>query len=409
MNILADLQIHSRYSRACSKDITLAKLEDYAKIKGITLLGTGDFQHPKWNNEIKSNLKEDSEGILWSKTGFPFLWQTEVSLMYSQGGRRAIHHLIFAPGGLVADQIVDALGKKGRLDYDGRPIFGMSSVELVEIMKEIDDKIEIIPAHCMTPFFGLFGSKSGFDSLKDCFEEKRNKIYAIETGMSADPPMLWRLKENVNLVSFSDAHSFHPWRLGREVTLFDCSLSYNSLVKAIRTGDGLKGTIETIPGYGKYHYDGHRNCGVVLSPKESKKLNGICPKCKRPLTLGVEYRIEELAKEPIGYKPRDAKLFYDLIPLHEIIAAAYNVKQLSGKKVNEVYTKLIKEFGTEFNVLLNAEFSDLNKVVDAKLANVILKLRMGDVKVEPGYDGVYGRLKLDDNEKVGKQKSLMDF
>ena len=407
--IIADLQIHSRFARACSKNTDLLKLEENAKIKGVSLLGTGDFQHPEWNKEIKRDLKEDDKGILWSKTGFPFIWQTEVSLMYSQDGRRAVHHLIFAPNTGVADQVVEALGKKGRLDYDGRPIFGMSSPELVEIMKEIDDKIEIIPAHCMTPWFGLFGSKSGFDSLKDCFQEKVKKIYAIETGMSADPPMLWRFKENVNLVSFSDAHSYWPWRVGREATMFDVDLSYDSIIKAIRTGEGLKGTIETIPSYGKYHWDGHRNCGVVLDPIESKKVNGVCPKCGKELTLGVDFRVEELAKEEKGFKPGDAKEFYDLIPLHEIIAAVYDIKGLQSKGVWEVYNKLIKNFGNEFKILMEVSFEELSKVVDVALARVIIKLREGKLDVDPGYDGVYGKLRLDDSERVVKQKKLMDF
>ena len=314
--IIADLHIHSRHSRACSKSINIDNLEKYAKIKGLNVLGTGDFTHPKWIQEIKEKLKEDENGILRSKTGFPFIWQTEISLMYSQGGRRSVHYVVLSPNKESSDKITETLGKRGRLDYDGRPIFGINSVEFVDMLKNIDEKIEIIPAHCMTSWFGIFGSKSGFDSLKECFQEKANKIYAVETGISADPAMLWRLKENVNLVSFSDMHSYWPFRLGREATLFDFKeLTYNNIIKAIRTGEGLKGTIEVNPNYGKYHIDGHRNCDFYCDYKESRKLNKICPKCNKEMTIGVEYRVEELAKEEKGFKPRNAKEYYELIPL----------------------------------------------------------------------------------------------
>ncbi len=410
MEIISDLQIHSRFSRACSKNITLNKLEEYARIKGLNLLSTADFQHPIWNSEIKKNLTEDENGILWSKNKFPFIWGTEISLMYSDNGRRAVHLLVYAPNGDFADQVIDALSKKGRLDYDGRPIFGISCPEFVELMKDIDDKIEIIPAHCLTSFFGLYGSKSGFDSLKECFKDKVNKIYAIESGMSANPSMLWRLKENVNIVSFSDAHSFWPYRLGREATVFDLSeLSYDNIIKAIRTGTGLKKTIEVYPKYGKYHVDGHRSCNFFCDYKKSRELNKICPKCGKELTIGVEYRIEELAKEREGYKPDNVKNFIEIIPLQELIAAVYDVKQLNGKKIWEIYNKLIKEFGNEFNILLNVPFDDLKKIVDERLANIIINNRNGELNINPGADGIYGKIILDDKEKINIQKSLSQF
>lgn len=409
MDIIADLQLHSRFARACSKNTTLDKLEEYARIKGINILSTGDFQHPIWNKEIKDNLEEDYKGILWSKNKFPFLWGSEISLMYSDEGRRAVHLLMFAPNGDIADQMIEALGKKGRMDYDGRPIFGMTSPEFVELMKEIDDKIEIIPAHCMTSWFGVFGSKSGFDSLKDCFKDKVNKINAIESGMSANPQMLWRLKENVNIVSFSDAHSFWPWRLGREATVFDVDLSYEHIMKAIRTGNGLKKTIEVMPEYGKYHIDGHRDCDFCCEYEESKRLDKICPKCGKELTIGVEYRVEELAKEGKDYKPNDTKDFVEVIPLHELIAVVYDFKLLGGKKVWEVYNSLIEGFGNEFNVLLNVSFEELKKIVHEKLAKVILLNREGKLEIKPGYDGVYGQILLEDKDKLKEQKSLSEF
>lgn len=411
MEIISDLQIHSRYARACSKYINIDNLEKYARIKGLNLLGTADFQHPEWNKEIKEKLKEDENGILWSKTKFPFLWQTEVSLMYSQDDkRRAVHLLIFSPNTSIADNIIEYLSSKGRLDYDGRPIFGISCRDLVKDLKNISEKIEIIPAHCMTPWFGLYGSKSGFDSLKDCFKDQVSKIHAIESGMSADPQMLWRFKEDVNIVSFSDMHSFWPWRIGRESTIFDVpELTYDNIIKAIRTGKGLNATIETSPFYGKYHWDGHRNCNFSCSPEESKKLNEICPKCGKSLTIGVDYRVEEIAKEPKDYKPNNSKPFYTLIPLHELVAVVYDIKQLQSKKVWESYNKLIKEFKNEFNVLLNASFEDLKKVVHEKLANLIIKNRENKLNIEAGFDGVYGKVILNKNERIISQKKLGEF
>ncbi|MBI2667826.1 DNA helicase UvrD [Candidatus Woesearchaeota archaeon] len=411
--IIADLQIHSRYARACSNNTTLDLLEKYARIKGLDLIGTGDFQHPLWNKEIKEKLKEDDNGIIWSKTKFPFIWQTEISLMYKQDGKgRRIHHLIFSPNKDVADQIIDFLGSKGRLDYDGRPIFGFSSIELVDFMRNISNDIEIIPAHVMTPYFGLYGSKTGFDSLKDCFKDNTKHIHAIESGMSADPPMLWRLKEDINIVSFSDAHSYWPWRLGREATVFDCELKYKDIINSIRTKNKISYTIETVPDYGKYHYDGHRNCNLRLSPEETRKLEGICPKCNQPLTIGVQYRIEELAKEPEGYNKKDPTDYKRLIPLHELISSTYNIKQISSKKVWEIYNKLIAEFGNEFKILLEVPYEDLIKIIQEKLAKVIIMSREDKLKILPGYDGTYGEIILDKEkiiEEGKKQKTLGEF
>lgn len=401
MEIIADLQIHSRFARATSKDINIDNLEKYSRIKGVTLLGTGDFQHPEWNKEIKEKLKEDDKGVLWSKTGFPFIWQTEVSLMFSQGGkRRAVHLLIFAPNTEIADKIIAYLGSKGRLDYDGRPIFGIPCAQLVADLKTISDKIEVIPAHCMTPWFGLYGSDSGFNSLEECFGPEAKHIYAIESGMSASPDMLWRFKEKVNIVSFSDAHSMWPWRIGREATIFEVGeLSYENIINAIRTGNGLKSTIETPPEYGKYHWDGHRNCNFSCSPAETKKLNGICPVCRKKLTIGVEYRVEELAKEKEGYKPEDVKPFFKIAPLHELIAFVYETS-MATKKAWQIYDELIKKFGSEFNILLKVKKEELaREKVHERLIELILLGREGKLKVKPGFDGEYGAIQEPEKQK----------
>jgi uncharacterized protein (TIGR00375 family) len=398
MEIIADLHIHSKHSRATSKNLSIENLEKYARIKGINLLGTGDFQHELHRKEIDEKLKEDDKGILRTESGFAFLWQTEISFMYSQNGkRRAVHLVIFAPNSKIADKITEYFKSKGRIDYDGRPIFGISCKDVVRDLKEIDDKVEIIPAHCMTPWFGLFGSKSGFDSLKECFEDQTDKIYAVESGISADPDMLWRFEElkegKVNVVSFSDAHSFWPWRIGRECTIFDIpELSYDNIIKAIRTGEGLKTTIETPPTYGKYHYDGHRDCGFSSSPEETKKLNGICPVCKKPLIIGVDYRVEEISKEPKGYKPKDAKQYYSILPLHELISFFIG-SAMTSKTVGSIYDSLINHFKNEFNILLNVGKEEfLEKDIGEKLVELILVNRKGGLKINPGFDGEYGKI-----------------
>ena len=399
MKIIADLQVHSRHARATSKDLSLDNLEKWGRIRGLDLIGTGDFQHPIHRKEIESYLKDEREGILYSKSGFAFLWQTEVSLMFSQGGKkRAVHLLVFAPNKNIADKIISYLGSKGRLDYDGRPIFGISCRDFVKDLKEIDDLIEIIPAHCMTPWFGLFGSDSGFDSLKDCFLDMNEKIYAIESGMSADPSMLYRFEElskgGVNVVSFSDAHSFWPWRLGREATTFEVKkLNYENIIKAIRAGEGLRSTIETPPEYGKYHWDGHRNCNFSCSPLKTKELGKICPVCNKSMTIGVDYRVEELAVKKKGFMPTNAKQFLKIAPLHELISSYFGGVSLTSKKVWGVYNSLIEMFKTEFNILLDITKKDfLDKGINSKLVDIILLNRDGELTIKPGYDGEYGKI-----------------
>ena len=399
--IIADLHIHSRYSRATSKNLDFPNLVRYARIKGLHMLGTGDITHPIWFNEIKK-LQEKDTGIYYYDN-FPFVLTGEISLMYSQDGKgRRVHLVLLMPSIGVAEQFNSFLDKKGRRDYDGRPIFGFSCVELMDNVSEISKDIEIIPAHSWTPWFGIFGSMSGFDSLKEAFQDKVDFVHAIETGMSSSPDMNWRIKElnDKSIISFSDLHSFWPWRIGREATIFkimkdngnENKISYKEILRQIRENDFFA-TIETDPAYGKYHYDGHRVCKFSCSPQKSKELNGMCPVCGKPLTIGVENRVEKLAdaKRPAGFMPKNAKPFYKLLPLHELIALA-KASTLASRKTWLVYNQLIEKFGNEFNILLNVEKQELIKALpqDELLVQLILQNRIGNINVKPGFDGEYG-------------------
>ncbi len=402
--IITDLHIHSKYSRATSKQLDLKNLERYAKIKGVDLLGTGDFTHPLWYKELKQNLTEQ-DGVLKTKTGFPFLLQTEVSLMYTdQGKGRRVHNIILAPSFEVVDQITEYFKKHGRVDYDGRPIFKIPCDEMAYELTKISNDIEIIPAHAWTPWFGLLGSMSGFDSVEESFKDQTKHIHALETGLSSDPAMNWRLSrlDRFALVSFSDLHSFWPWRIGREATVFSCKPNYKEIIKAIR-GKNIKETIEVDPAYGKYHWDGHRKCNVCMSPKETIKLKSICPKCGRKLTLGVEYRVEQLADRPEGFKPKGVAPFKRLIPLSEIISTLTS-SGIATKKVWTFYNQLIDAFRSEFNILLNVPQEELEKVTHPKIAKAIIDNREGKIKVKPGYDGEYGvpifKEKIENSQKT---------
>jgi len=398
--VFADLHIHSRFSRACSKDITIENLEKWGRVKGLGLIGTGDFTHPLWLKELKENL-EEREGILYSKSGFKFLLTGEISLMYTQGRGRRVHLVLLVPNFETADKINEYLDTKGRRDYDGRPIFKISCEQFTKDMMDISEDIEVIPAHAWTPWFGIFGSSTGFDSLKEAFGEQEKHIHAIETGMSSDPEMNWHLSElnNRTIVSFSDSHSFWPWRMGREATLFEKADIYQEIINAIRENKIL-GTVETEPAYGKYHYDGHANCNFSSSPEESKKINGICPVCGKPLTIGVANRVNEIGDQIIE-ENRSRKKYYTLLPLHELIAFS-NGSTLSGKKTWEIYNRLIEKFENEFNILLNISKEELIKEMkeEDKLIQLILDNRVGKIKVKPGYDGEYG--KLVEGEKQAK-------
>ncbi|MFH1073194.1 MAG: endonuclease Q family protein [Nanoarchaeota archaeon] len=394
MQFFADLHLHSRFSRATSKDLTIPNLEKYARIKGIGLLGTGDCQHPGWNEELKKYFVKEKEGIYYTETGFPFILSTEISLIYSDAGKgRRVHLVVLLPSFAAVDQLISYLKKHGRLDYDGRPIFNIPCDRFVADLKNISDDIEIIPAHIWTPWFSLFGSKSGYDSLKDCFKDQAKHIHAYETGLSSDPPMNWRISEldNLTLVSFSDLHSYWPWRIGREATIFDIDLTYKNLLAALRTRKGYVGTIEVDPCYGKYHFDGHRSCNVSLAPAESLKLKNICPVCRRPLTVGVLQRVEELAEKdrPEGYRPKQQYSYYSLISLSEIISLVLG-KGVATKEVWKEYYTILKAGKDELDVLLNLPYEKLKEVTSEKISQTIIESREGKMSVKPGYDGVYG-------------------
>ncbi|MEK6935215.1 MAG: endonuclease Q family protein [Nanoarchaeota archaeon] len=413
--IIGDLHIHSRFSRACSKNITIENLVKWARVKGLGLLGTGDFTHPEWLKEIKEKLKdEDKTGIYYYENkegGFPFILSSEISLVYTQNGKgHRVHLLYLAPSLEAVDKINLWLDSLGRRDYDGRPIFKISCRDFVAKMQEIDERIEVIPAHIWTSWFGVFGSKSGFNSLDEAFGDMRKHIHAIETGLSSDPEMNWKIKdlENISLISFSDSHSFWPFRLGREATIFVLRdnelLSYEFIIEQIRNKK-FKATIEVNPAYGIYHYDGHKDCKFSCSPAKTKELGGICPVCNKPLTIGVENRVEELADKERWFMPQYAKPFYKILPLHEIIALSIG-SSVSSKSTWKIYDELIKNFGTELNILLNAKMDELAKINKNELfIELIMKNRVGNIKVKPGYDGVYGIPILPG--KVETQKKLV--
>ncbi len=393
MRIISDLHLHSRHSRATSKELNVENLENYARIKGLNLLGTGDFTHPEWMSELKASLEDDGTGILKTKTGFNFVLQGEISLMYSQDGKgRKVHLVLLAKSFEIAEQITEMLKRFGRVDYDGRPIFGIKCPEFVEMAKEIDASTEIIPAHVWTPWFGLFGSSSGFDSVEQCFKDQSKHIHALETGLSSDPEMNWRLSslDKYSLVSNSDSHSFWPWRIGRECNIFEFKkLSYDALINALKTKEGFTETVEVDPGYGKYHFDGHRNCGIKMTPEEAKKVNNVCPVCGKMLTIGVLHRVEELADRPNGFVPKNSVPFRKMIPLSEVLSKLLGFG-IASNKIWKEYNGLVNSERTEMDVMLSTSYDVLKKISSEKIADMIMENRQGKIKIIPGYDGEYG-------------------
>lgn len=415
MEYITDLHFHSKYSRAVSRDMDLEHIAKWAKIKGIHVVTTADFTHPAWFKELKEKLILKDNGLYQLKdqqSDIFFALTTEISCIYSKGGKtRRIHLVAVAPDLPTVDKINAQLNLIGNLKSDGRPILGLDAKKLVQIIMDASPAAMVIPAHIWTPWFSLFGSESGFDSLEECFEEMTPHIYAVETGLSSDPPMNWRLSQldRLAIVSFSDAHS--PANLGREATAFELEkLNYQNILKALKQQGGAKNkiayTIEFFPEEGKYHWDGHRLCDLRLSPAQTKKYKGICPVCKKPLTIGVLNRVDKLADRAEGFKPTNRPPYKSLVPLQEIIGEAFD-KGKNTKGVQAEYERLIQLGQSELNILIKMPIDELAKMTETAIIEGVKRVREGKITVLAGYDGVYGTVKVfSDKEKkdIGQSK-----
>lgn len=425
--MIVDLHTHSKYSRACSGELNSVNMQAWAQIKGIDLLSAADFTHPKRFAELLEELEEVDEGVYQVKKEFlktakiqvpekcrkhvRLMLATEVSLIYKKhvGADtrvRKIHYLILAPNLKIAAKINQELNRRGNIKSDGRPILGLDSKTLLNLLLSISPDIELIPAHVWTPHFSIFGSKSGFDSVEDCFDELAPHIHALETGLSSDPPMNWRLSQNDRyiLVSNSDAHSLP--KLGREATVIDTAPTYPGLLDALRSSHAkVLGTIEFFPEEGKYHADGLRTEKFWCMPDQTKRLGGLSPRSKKPLTIGVLHRVNDLADRPVGYRPPPARLFWNIIPLQEIIGEALDVG-VASKRVNERYWKLIAGIGPEFYILKDAPVETIGQF-DERIAQGIARMREGAVSVTPGYDGEYGVIRVFDKDAKNRSQMAM--
>lgn len=394
MRVIADLHLHSKFSRATSRDMDVESLARWCGLKGITLVGTGDFTHPVWLRELRSKLRPNGRGLFTHGTQH-FMLTVEVSNIYPQGGRlRKIHNIILAPSLEVVDRINAVLARFGSLMADGRPTLSLPSDKLVEYVMEISPDCMVIPAHVWTPWFSLYGSNSGFDALRECFGDQARHIHAVETGLSSDPPMNWRLSEldALTLVSNSDAHS--PAKLGREANVFDCELDYAAILSILRGTDRSKFlyTIEFFPEEGKYHFDGHRACQQRLSPGETTAARGLCPVCGRLLTVGVMSRVEALATRQQA--PSAGRVaFRNLIPLEEIIGEALGAQPGTGT-VREEYLRLVQALGGEFAVLLDVPLDEVARHTRPRVVEGLRRVRDGHVTIRPGYDGVFGEIHI---------------
>ncbi len=402
---ICDLHIHSRFSRATSKDCDAAHLDFWARRKGIALLGTGDFTHPAWRKELNEQLTLVDDGVYTLKEEFllpnampgpapRFVITGEISCIYKRFGKtRKVHNVILLPSLQAAEELSAKLEAVGNIHSDGRPILGMDSRDLMELTLETCPQAEFIPAHIWTPHFSMFGAFSDFNTIEECFGDMTPYIHAVETGLSSDPPMNWRVSQldKLTLVSHSDAHS--PQKLGREANILDTPLTYTGMVEAIRTRQGFWGTVEFFPEEGKYHLDGHRNCGVCLTPAQTAGLEGICPVCHRKLTIGVEHRVEQLADRPQGFRPENALPFESLAPLPEVIASCTGVSATS-KKTQQLYEHMLKELGAEFFILRQAPIGDIEQAAGPCIAEGIRRLRQGKVERRAGFDGQYGVISL---------------
>lgn len=419
---IADLHIHSRYSRATSKECTPEYLDLWARKKGIHIVGTGDFTHPAWREELAEKLKPAEEGLYVLKEEYRiedgtvpgemiprFVVTGEISSIYKKNGKvRKVHSVLILPGLEDAEKIANRLEQIGNIHSDGRPILGLDCRDLLEIMLDLCLQGVYIPAHIWTPHFSLFGAFSGFDTVEECFEDLTPYIHAMETGLSSDPPMNWRVSmlDRYQLISNSDAHS--PAKLGREANLLDIPLSFEGLAKAIQTGEGLYGTIEFFPEEGKYHMDGHRKCGLCLNPSDTMKYKGICPVCGRKITIGVSHRVEELADREEGFVKTGAKCFESLVPLPEVLGAVMGCSSTS-KKAEREYIHMLSELGPEFEILRRIPLEDIRRVSGQRTAEGIGRLREGRVERIPGFDGEYGVIRLFSAEELSNTEGQMDF
>ncbi|MEM3615103.1 MAG: endonuclease Q family protein [Candidatus Methanomethylicia archaeon] len=408
MKVYADLHIHSKFSGGSSEQMSIPTLVSYALIKGLRLLGTGDSLHPSWLRELKSDLVDFGGGFYHYRLNpeVLFVVECEVGTVFEFEGRvRRIHHVILMPSIEVAEQLSDKLSNYGDVISNGRPVFNMHPSELVDIVLSVDSSCFIFPAHIWTPWWSMFGAFSGVDRVEDCYGDRVDEIYAIETGLSSDPEMNWRVGQlhGYSILSFSDSHSPYPFRLGREACLFDLErMDYRELIDVIKSRDRSRFlmTVEVDPSYGKYHWSGHRNCNVgPIPPDKARELNYLCPVCGRRLTKGVEDRVEELADHPRGFKPQNFIPFIKVLPLQTIIAFSMNISEDNIQKLNSgrvwsVYTNLVTFFGSEFNVLLDASINDIARISSPTIASYIKCLREGKYSITPGFDGVYGRINM---------------
>lgn len=430
MQYVCDFHVHSKYSRAVSQAMVLPEMEKWALKKGIDVLSAADFTHPLWFRELRANLVQDGNGIYRlkeSNSKVRFILSTEISSIYSQGGKtRRVHNLVFMPSLESVEKFNSELLKRGaNLSADGRPIIGLSSRNLLDLVLSTDPNAFLIPCHAWTPWFSLYGSNSGFDSINECFLDLSKEIYAVETGLSSDPEMNWRIKEldTRSIVSFSDAHS--AVKMGREATVFAAkdgisSLSFNDFKSAIKKAPNsnleIAYTIEFYPEEGKYHYSGHRNCKITQTPEETKEKGILCPVCKKPLTIGVMHRVEKLAarptnikisldelgvswvEDPTGLHPKYVKL----VPLVEILSESLSVMPGSLKVLSK-FDEMVSTFGSELKVLLNTQTSDIEKKFGGKIAEAVAKVRKQDINISPGFDGEFGKVKIWSDEAVEVQ------
>jgi len=412
MKFIADFHIHSKYSRATSKDMDIAHISEWAKLKGITLMGTGDFTHHLWLEELKHTLEDLGNGLFKHKEIY-FILTSEISSIYSKKGKTyRIHNIVFSPSLKTTDRINEVLSRYGNLASDGRPILGMDAAELARIIFDIDENCMIVPGHIWTPWFSLFGSMSGFDRIEDCFENQTSKIFALETGLSSDPAMNWRLSalDKFTLISNSDSHS--PSKIGREANVFDCELNYKTIREVLKNKDKQRFlyTIEFFPEEGKYHFDGHRLCAVRLSPEETQKNNGRCPKCGKPVTVGVMNRVAQLADRPAGYQPQSPIPYKNLIPLEEIIAEAKGVGKTSVAVARD-YRSYLASLGNELDILMRLSSQDLFRGLPKRVAEGVVRVRQAKVDIQPGFDGEYGKISIftEDDKQGGSEKQLSLF